>query len=281
MPSKSFLLSVENGPFFIWTVVLAIFLLFILALFIKFRIEGLRMLKKNPQTKYYPYQPPTPSEEMKLETEILGTDNNFAEKLYILNCLNELNSKYPIRLAISKEEVLKMKDLFWGYYDVNNNIIRDLRGCTIQIMRLMGLTENKVVIKNYLNEKDFPQNDAAAFVNLPKDNMPLFGSVEFNKLVIPIHFKNSITSKFETFVYVMAHELAHIVLHSTKNPLKDSEIATDLFVMNRGFTEIMEKGRDLFQISNKLEHTNQKFGYLNDKNFEIAKKYIRQLNLRN
>ena len=275
------LMSSAWNPIFLGGGLFAILSLFILILFIKYKIAYKKELKKNPPIRIYPYTPPPP--EGRLETEILATDENFAEKMYILNCLQEFNRKYPIRLTIDDEEIVEMRNLFLGYYDANNNIIRDLAGCTVRIMRLMGLPENKVLIKNYLNEHDFPKHDAAAFVSLPSDNMPLFGSPEFNKLTVPIHFRNSITAKFETFVYVIAHELSHIVLHSTKNPLRNSEIATDLFVMNRGFSDVMAKGRKHFKITWTQEtlYSIDKFGYLSDSNFEMAQKYIKQLYFRN
>jgi hypothetical protein len=59
-----------------------------------------------------------------------------------------------------------------------------------------------------------------------------FKSLRFEILIDPSQYE-----KFEIFICVLIHELAHLVLHSTHNKYRMSEVATDLFVMSFGLYE--------------------------------------------
>jgi hypothetical protein len=107
----------------------------------------------------------------------------------------------------------------------------------------------------------------SAFVLRPP-NLPLYGTPAFNnfKLLLFI-FKWVADQSFETFVYCIAHELAHIVLDSIRHPLRDNELAADLTAMILGFSDIIKSGRK----SGNIIH-----GYLNDRQFTLAYEEIRR-----
>ncbi len=145
--------------------------------------------------------------------------------------------------------------------------------CVLGIMRKMGLS-NKVKVICYSNEK-YPRPGSAAYIDLPV-NMPLFGSKQFKEILIPVCIKKEITYNYDTFVITIAHELAHIVLHSTKSKLRMSEVATDLFVLLSGFQRNVIKGRKVIT-ENEHEIVTSTYGYLTDDNFSYALSYIEKI----
>ena len=188
----------------------------------------------------------------------MDLDKNKYSKLYIEHALTEFENKFGIKKPITD------KGLFIQF---SNHLYSE---CVLEIMQKMGLS-NKVKVTCYADYK-FPKSNCAAFVSLPINNMPLWGSKAFTNTVIPISIRKSLTEKYESFVYAVAHELSHIVLHSTKNSLKDSEIATDLFVMACGFDSIMENGRYFRDYKNTT-----KYGYLDDEHFKFALAQLKKL----
>lgn len=181
-----------------------------------------------------------------------ATDTKDNEDIH--NYIDRLVKSYGIQEPV-KHQALKI--LF------DNHLYAE---CVLEIMRKMGLN-NRVKLISYSYFKYPGNNGTVAFVTIPS-NAPPFYSSSFNNLKIQVSIRDDLKKKYETFVYVIAHELSHIVLRGMKHPLKDSEIATDLFVMIRGFNEIMEKGRT---------STDESYGYLNSVTFKSAKDYIEKL----
>ena len=188
--------------------------------------------------------------------------SSFSEDKYILNCIKALNESFTINEDTNDREIQTF------FYE------KQYAKCAEAIMRQMGLFENKIKITSYANDK-FPSKDCAAFVTLPLNNMPLYGSEQFRNMRIPISIKMSLTDSYETFVYSIAHELSHIVLHSVSTPLRVSEIATDIFVMFCGFIPIMEKGK-----KQPIGEYTTEYGYLDDNNFKLAKSKIIELRIK-
>jgi hypothetical protein len=115
-------------------------------------------------------------------------------------------------------------------------------------------------------DTSFPDRKAEAVIRLLVP-MPLYGSKSFDDLSLELHLRKSLQANYYKFMYCIAHEMSHIVLHGTKHALYESEVATDLFVMVYGFESIMAKGR-------------KGCGYLTDKNFEYAQKYLEKIRKR-
>ncbi len=113
----------------------------------------------------------------------------------------------------------------------------------------------------------FDRSKEPAFVRFSEP--PYFGTKSFEnhrfELVIGETMKYE---SAEAFVYLVAHELSHIVLHSIRHRLKQSEIATDICAIILGYGDVMRKGRVLAG--------NVGLGYLTDEQFEIAYEIIDQ-----
>jgi hypothetical protein len=84
---------------------------------------------------------------------------------------------------------------------------------------------------------------APAWVNIPSP-MPQYGTREYKETRINVFLRNEFlaTAPFETLVFAIAHELAHILLHGLHHPLRSSEEATDLTAMILGFAEYYKNG---------------------------------------
>ncbi len=135
--------------------------------------------------------------------------------------------------------------------------------CIKEIKDRMGIPCTLRV--RYHADHIFPEKGASAFIT-NYEHTPYYGSQAFKNLVFEVHFRESLKKDFYKFLYAVTHELSHIVLNSTHHRLKESEVATDLFVMTCGFEHIMEKGR----IS---------MGYLDNEHFLYAQKYLQRLRL--
>lgn len=196
------------------------------------------------------------NEKIEFEKQV---EDDKKSKEYIYHCLKVLTKSYGIKEHVT-DQGLKIQFDHQLYAE-----------CVLEIMRKMGLN-NTVKVTCYSDEK-FPRKQAAAFVNLPTNNMPPLNSIAFQNLRIPICIKKSITNKYETFVYVVAHELSHIVLHGTNHSLKESEVATDLFVLISGFGWIMEEGIRVWKSDNYYKN----YGYLKYHEFVYAKEYLAKI----
>lgn len=85
--------------------------------------------------------------------------------------------------------------------------------------------------------------DAPAWIVPPKV-MPMFGTQAFKQLTVVMYLRKSFLEKssFEVTVMAIAHELSHIVLHSTQHSLRYTEEAVDLTAMLLGFRDFYVTG---------------------------------------
>jgi hypothetical protein len=82
---------------------------------------------------------------------------------------------------------------------------------------------------------------AVAWIILPHD-MPLYGTKEFSDMTITMYLKKSLLKEraSDQVSIAIAHELSHVVLESTKHPLRKCEKAVDLTTMLLGFGRLFE-----------------------------------------
>lgn len=85
--------------------------------------------------------------------------------------------------------------------------------------------------------------------------LPLFGSDAFRNKRIPVYLpvKFLDAASLATLVYAIAHEYAHILLFSTRNPWCDSERATDVCAMMLGYADAVVEGEIHIQDSCTVE----------------------------
>ena len=113
------------------------------------------------------------------------------------------------------------------------------------------------------------KDSITAQVNIPP-NLPLYGTPRFNQFPINVKISENCRNHKKTFLAIMAHELSHIVLHSTWHKEKNNEIYTDLTAMILGFSKIVSEGRKIsnsFQEGNIIHTNTTTYGYLNDHSF--------------
>jgi hypothetical protein len=112
------------------------------------------------------------------------------------------------------------------------------------------------------------------------ENMPLYGSKDFNNNLINIRVSENCLEKPETFVTIIAHELSHVLLKSVRHPKANDEIYADLMPIILGFGEIVKVGRKVisysFQGNREIKHT-VTYGYFTDSEFDVVVSTIMQI----
>ncbi len=111
-----------------------------------------------------------------------------------------------------------------------------------------------------------------AQVSIPS-YLPLYGSSELQGFPISVKISQNFQRYPETFMTVIAHEIAHIVLHSLWHKEKNNEFYTDLTAMILGFASVMKDGRKIIKSREKFMSTETlttTYGYLSDEKFDFA-----------
>ena len=117
-----------------------------------------------------------------------------------------------------------------------------------------------------------------AQVIIPAD-LPMYGTAAFKAHVIDVRISPGFeTMPPQTLVTLLAHELAHVVLHALRHPQRDSEQFTDLVPLMAGFGDIVKQGR----VVRKTEHRGNEvhtstvtYGYLTGEEFGLAREIVR------
>ncbi len=130
---------------------------------------------------------------------------------------------------------------YWRVYEIlfeqspflHPEIVADFLG---RLNMSANIRLEKVSIVN----PDRPQS-LGAIIGIQKP-LPLFwNSDAFQKTPFVIKINEKVYGVFDYFITTLIHELGHLVLYSTYNKYRDSEVAVDLFVMAFGLSEQMVK----------------------------------------
>jgi len=119
-----------------------------------------------------------------------------------------------------------------------------------------------------------------AQVSIPS-NLPFYGSPSMINFPINVRVSENCADNPMTFIFVMAHELSHILLYSLLHKEKENEFYTDLTAMMLGFSKVARNGRQIVKSykstssgilsSTTTTTTNTtSYGYLSDENFDFA-----------
>jgi len=111
-----------------------------------------------------------------------------------------------------------------------------------------------------------------AQVSIP-GHLPFYGSSELQNFPISVQVGGNFQRHPETFMAIMSHELAHILLHSLRYKEKDNEFYTDLTAMILGFSNVVRIGRKVVETREKYNSTEiatTTYGYLSDELFDFA-----------
>lgn len=111
-------------------------------------------------------------------------------------------------------------------------------------------------------------------------NLPMYGHSKLKDFPFDVRVSENCYERPQTFITIMAHEIAHVLLHSLYYPQKDNEVYTDLTPMILGFSKIVELGRRTVEstATGSTTTTNTTtYGYLTDKQFFFARDKINTL----
>jgi hypothetical protein len=142
--------------------------------------------------------------------------------------------------------------------------------CVLSVMRYFKLN-NKVKVVCYADHL-YPCKDSFAKVHLPCF-VPIYGTDQFNRLKITVEMRETGKKHFYAFIRSLSHELAHIILHSTRHDLHQSEIATELCTLVFGFSDFMRKG-SIYKIVKNGELHRCTIGYLTEDQIRHSTQYI-------
>lgn len=115
-----------------------------------------------------------------------------------------------------------------------------------------------------------------AQVSIPQD-IPMFGTPDLNGFPIRVRVNEHCHAHPDSFIAIMAHELAHVLLACMRHPQKDSELHTDLIPLICGYRRIVKEGRKIVEqvmSGNKITTITTTYGYLSDRQFDYAYRYI-------
>ena len=118
-------------------------------------------------------------------------------------------------------------------------VAQDLVGMITTIQRVLRVDTR---VRLGLVNSGGPRN-APAWIERPNP-IPHFGSESFRRMTVTLYVRKQFLANvgFESLVMGFAHELCHVVLDATGNPLRKCEEAVDLTAMLLGFRDFYVTG---------------------------------------
>lgn len=169
--------------------------------------------------------------------------------------------------------------------------------CLKNIAQQYGLTLNfkiKIVPKGYrinktyyktsglvkTNEKGEGVESITAQVQIP-NYLPLYGDSKLNDITIEVIIGEECSDEPETFIAVMSHEIAHLLLETLRSPDKNNEIYVDIVPLLLGFCEIVKSGRIVKNVVYNFDNTTtthtKTYGYMNDSQFDFSYELVNNI----
>lgn len=151
--------------------------------------------------------------------------NEYSNK-YVIEVIEDFISFYKFDLSPYNQAYR-----FWFEKGMYKEIIVDF-------LNRLRIRANVRLIKGETKTEEHPFSTGhIEGINLK--NPILFLCKDFKNTLFTITVNPDMYKDFNFFIVVLIHELAHLVLHSTFNNHRESEVATDLFVMTFGLYEEM------------------------------------------
>jgi len=117
------------------------------------------------------------------------------------------------------------------------------------------------------------RDSIVAQVHIPA-NVPLYGSPRVRDLKIEVVIGKECCEYPGTFLYIMTHEIAHLLLETLKHPEKNNEVYADLLPLVLGFSRFAKIGRKVEKTNTNFDNSTTTFtttyGYLTDEHFDVA-----------
>lgn len=174
-------------------------------------------------------------------------------KVKISEYFSKLSLSFSIKDDVPAEDILKLRTWFnEKKYSKCILYVRDLFHLSIPL--------KIIYLKKSIRESDDEIVLACIHVSDKCFQKGMAGKLKLRLFILP----EAISSQFELFIYVVAHEIAHIALFSAKHELRQKEIATDLLAMMSGFLDVIKIGRKVSTTKSK-----KRIGYLTDYWFNL------------
>jgi prefoldin subunit 5 len=119
-----------------------------------------------------------------------------------------------------------------------------------------------------------------AQVSIPP-NLPIFGDPKLKGFKVDIVIGEECSDHPEAFIFIVAHEVSHLLLETLRHPEKHNEIYADLVPLTLGFAEIASLGRTVRKVDynqdNTTTTTTTTYGYMTNYQFEYALEKVNEL----
>jgi hypothetical protein len=144
---------------------------------------------------------------------------------------------------------------------------RDFAG----IVKLIRNTMN-INVRLVLHWTDEIRGSAPAWVMLPPDKLPYYGTPEFKKTKIDMYIRRSFANSepYDRFAIAVAHEFSHVILNSIHHPLRHEEKAVDLTAMILGFCHLYQQAADRVEWIGLNKFERRTLGYLSESELAAA-----------
>ncbi|MBP7846436.1 MAG: hypothetical protein KA007_03270 [Candidatus Pacebacteria bacterium] len=145
------------------------------------------------------------------------------DKKYIESVIDHFVQKFNFDL-LSYNKAYRI----WFERNLHKEIIVDF-------LRKVNIPANVRLIQKNTSTPQDPL--CKGYITLNKNNPVLFYTEAFKRIRFEICIHPERYEKFEFFITTLCHELAHLTLYSTFDKHRESEVATDLFMMAFGLHE--------------------------------------------
>lgn len=173
------------------------------------------------------------------------------ERAFVIEVIDHLTDSYKLPLQPYNKAYR-----IWFEKKLYREIILDF-------LQTYKIPTNISLIKEKTKTSEYPNRNG--YIELNTKNPLPFYSDTFKKNRFKIRVDEDAYDQFETFITILIHELSHLLLYSTLNKHRHSEVATDLFVMASGlYTEVSYIA---------LDRKNTP-GYITNEQIHFAHKYI-------
>lgn len=197
---------------------------------------------------YYFMDGPFGKKETMSDALVCSIKKLYSERSYN-GCVREIISLFDINCIIDLGLAPSMNN---PEYAFREKIMQDIMNSGISIDLKHFFTLANVRPK----EQKYP---AIIFVN---DSVPMINTSAFKETKIKMIIQRWLfITPPETFISVVSHELAHLLLYATRNPFRKNESATDILAM-------IMSGPDIIKLGRKANNTT--FGYLDDEAFDFV-----------
>jgi hypothetical protein len=174
--------------------------------------------------------------------------------------INDLIACYGLRENISQKEYLEILDFYnQGEHGKCVAMVRKHFKLSMVKFHVFYVDKNDATSKKAreLNGKKRQTSNShltnfaepVMWVNA-SDNIPLYGTKDFSQLTLILKIRKDMLSfPFDFFLLSLSHEMAHVVLYSTRNLWRHSEKATDILTLTQGFLDVQERVSNMGLVS--------------------------------